>query len=342
MPESRVDLPYSSGLRKRKGGFGMLVMIPWEKKAEPVYHPTAEEISASMGAPMEGFFNRADVVFETTASTTLVAAQGVPAEVPIPSIESVPMDEGTHIERASETTHIPAEILTLEKRAIPPVAAQTDAVSPTTPMIISTIDPFTALFQAVKDGSSLMITPSIPSSATRGPDADLSSKDFDEVLEDPNDEPTMKKRVSEFDKDEEGDHEVEFMEAFKELGVALPTATSPTTPAMPVRTIPAASTSAISPAPIFAIPITPTGLTPTIHSQFQVGSSSSTVLDPELISVGFTVEFILDHLREIARAFFMRSVQPTVDAIEGRRVRLLSSVGGSSHFGDQPLISELR
>ena len=75
----------------------------------------------------------------------------------------------------------------------------------------------------------------------------------------------------------------------------------------------------------------------------------------ELISVGFAVEFIQDHLREIAQAFFMRRVQSAVDAIdtriealrkevadlEGRRERLLSSIGGSSRFGDQPLISGL-
>ena len=76
----------------------------------------------------------------------------------------------------------------------------------------------------------------------------------------------------------------------------------------------------------------------------------------ELVSVGFAVEFILDHLCEIARVVFMRKVQPAVDVIdtriealkkevadfEGRRKRLLSSIGGSSHFGDQTLISELR
>ena len=76
----------------------------------------------------------------------------------------------------------------------------------------------------------------------------------------------------------------------------------------------------------------------------------------ELVSVGFAVDFILDHLREIARALFIRKVQPTVDAIdtriealrkevvdlEGHRKRLLSSIGGSSRFGDQPLISGLR
>ena len=72
--------------------------------------------------------------------------------------------------------------------------------------------------------------------------------------------------------------------------------------------------------------------------------------------MGFVVEFILDHLREIARAFFMRKVQLAVDAIdtwietlkkevenlEGHREHLLTSIDGSSCFEDQPLISRLR
>ena len=41
-------------------------------------------------------------------------------------------------------------------------------------------------------------------------------------------------------------------------------------------------------------------------------------MDLELISVGFAVEFVLDHLCEIARAFFMKMVQPVVDAIDTR------------------------
>ena len=71
--------------------------------------------------------------------------------------------------------------------------------------------------------------------------------------------------------------------------------------------------------------------------------------------MGFAVEFVLDHLHEVARALFMRRVQPAVDAIdaqiellkkevmdlEGRRERLLSGVGGPSRFGDQTLISGL-
>ena len=36
----------------------------------------------------------------------------------------------------------------------------------------------------------------------------------------------------------------------------------------------------------------------------------------EMISKGFAVEFILDHLREIARAFFMKKVQPAIKAID--------------------------
>ena len=74
----------------------------------------------------------------------------------------------------------------------------------------------------------------------------------------------------------------------------------------------------------------------------------------ELISVGFAVEFVLDHLYEVAQALFMR-VQPAVDAIdariellkkevadlEGRREPLLSSVSRPSRFGDQSLISGL-
>ena len=38
----------------------------------------------------------------------------------------------------------------------------------------------------------------------------------------------------------------------------------------------------------------------------------------ELIRVGFAVEFLLDHLLEIARAFFTKKVQPVVDAINAR------------------------
>ena len=49
----------------------------------------------------------------------------------------------------------------------------------------------------MKDDSSLVVIPSsIPSSATRGPDVDLSSKGSKDVLEDLDDEPVLKKRIS--------------------------------------------------------------------------------------------------------------------------------------------------
>ena len=75
----------------------------------------------------------------------------------------------------------------------------------------------------------------------------------------------------------------------------------------------------------------------------------------ELISLGFAVEFILEHLREIARAFFIRKVRPAIEAIdvriellkkevadlEGRREHLLFGISGPSRFGDQSLVSGL-
>ena len=75
----------------------------------------------------------------------------------------------------------------------------------------------------------------------------------------------------------------------------------------------------------------------------------------ELISVGFAVEFILEHLREIARALFMRKVRPAIEAIdvriellkkevadlEGRREQLLSGISVLSRLGGQSLISGL-
>ena len=64
----------------------------------------------------------------------------------------------------------------------------------------------------MKDGSSLVVTPSsIPSFATRGSDADLSFEGSEDVLKDPDDESTMKKRVSDSKKEENAEHEAEFM-----------------------------------------------------------------------------------------------------------------------------------
>ena len=163
-----------------------------------------------MGIPMEGFFEGVDVMFGTMAFVASAAPQGVSTEAPIPFTESVPM-EGTHTEGVSEDTLISTETPIPQEGAIPP-AAQTEVASPSTPLVISTSDPFAALSQAAKDGSSLVVTPSsIPSSATRGPDADLSSEGSEDILKDPDDEPIIKNMISKSDKEESADSEIEFM-----------------------------------------------------------------------------------------------------------------------------------
>ena len=129
-----------------------------------------------------------------------------------PPLGQYPIGKGTHTEKVSKATPIPTETLTPQEGVIPPSAAQTEVASPTTPLIISTSDPFAALSQAVKDGSSLVVTPSsTPSSAMCGPNANLSSEGSEDVLEDPNDEPTKKKRISDSDEEESVNSETEFM-----------------------------------------------------------------------------------------------------------------------------------
>ena len=49
-----------------------------------------------------------------------------------------------------------------------------------------------------------------PSSATRGLDVDLSFEGFEDVLENLDDEPTMKKRVFDFEEEESVEHEAKF------------------------------------------------------------------------------------------------------------------------------------
>ena len=75
-----------------------------------MYRSTAKELSTSIGVPMEGFFDGADVVFATPAPSA--TTHGVPTEAPTPPSEPVPREKGTHTERVSETTPISAKTLT--------------------------------------------------------------------------------------------------------------------------------------------------------------------------------------------------------------------------------------
>ena len=59
----------------------------------------------------------------------------------------------------------------------------------------------------MKDGSFFVVTPSsIPSSTTLGPNANLSSEGSNKVLEDSDDKPTMKKRISDSKEEESAKH----------------------------------------------------------------------------------------------------------------------------------------
>ena len=91
-----------------------------------VYRLTAEEISASMGVPMEGFFDGAEAVLATPAPP---ATHKALAKTPTPSTEPVPR-EGTHVEGVGETTPLPAERFTPSEGAIPSTAVQTKITSP--------------------------------------------------------------------------------------------------------------------------------------------------------------------------------------------------------------------
>ena len=107
-----------------------------------MYHPTTEELSASIGVPMKGFFDRVDVAFATP--TTPIAAHGVLAEAPIPPSELVPKEDDTYTEKVSETTPFLART-PISPEGVIPAAAQTEATSPILPHVISTSDPFAAL-----------------------------------------------------------------------------------------------------------------------------------------------------------------------------------------------------
>ena len=144
---------------------------------------------------MEGFFDGADVAFAPPAPSA--ATHGVPIEAPTPPSKSVPRKEGIHTERVSEITPISAKTPTPPEGVIL-AAVQTEAASPILPLVISTSDPFAALSQAVKDDSSLVVTPSsfpaLPHVVLMWTCPPRSLR----TLEDLEDEPVLKKRISDF------------------------------------------------------------------------------------------------------------------------------------------------
>ena len=106
-----------------------------------IYRSTAEEISASMGMPMEGFFDGAEAVLATPAP---FVAHKTLAKTPTPLTEPVPR-EGTHVEGVGETTPLPAERPTPLEGAVPPAVVQHKITPSVLSLVISTSDPFAAI-----------------------------------------------------------------------------------------------------------------------------------------------------------------------------------------------------
>ena len=147
---------------------------------------------------MEGFFGEAEFVTPATSAAT----HGVPVETSTSPTEPVPIDEGTHTGEVSEVTAPPAVTPSVQ-RGVTPSAANQIKTTLVMPLVISIGDPFAALSRAAKDGSSLVVTPSsILISATRGLDATLSSEESKDILENPDDELVLGRRIFEFEEEE--------------------------------------------------------------------------------------------------------------------------------------------
>ena len=140
---------------------------------------------------------------EAMAFASAATTQEAPTKAPVPPSKPISTKESTQVEKVviGESTPILTEIPTPQKRVTPVGVSQTESTSPITPPVISASDPFVAFSQVVKNGSSLVVTPSfIPNSTTRGPDTNLSSNEGSkEVLEDSNDERVVRTRVSDSD-----------------------------------------------------------------------------------------------------------------------------------------------
>ena len=102
----------------------------------------SREVPIAMGTPMEGFFDREDIVAEAMAST-FDATQGAPVEAPIPPPKTVPIEESIQAEKVGESVPIPAEIHS--QKVTPLSASQPGSASLATLPVISTSDPFVIL-----------------------------------------------------------------------------------------------------------------------------------------------------------------------------------------------------
>ena len=282
---------------------------------------------------MEGFFGGAE--FATLA--TSAATHGVPVETSTSPTKPVPIDKGTG--EVSEVTAPPAETPSVQRGATPPAATQIET-TPVTPLVISTGDPFAALSQAVKDGSSLVVTPSsIPISTNRGPDTDLSSEEFEDILEDLDDEPILGRRISESEEEEFMGMcylyspplfffflfsfakftlpllfvrpFLSFAEPFVGLGLAadvgVSAAATPAVPTTPIHAVSSAPVSAVFTASVSAVPSVSVSVLPTAPIITGPGDLSFPLFLSSFLLRGFVFSLFLKVSRLMPCAFFDRS-----------------------------------
>ena len=81
----------------------------------------SKKAPANASAPIEGFFDRVDVVAEAMASASAATAQEAPAEALVPLSEPISAKESTQAVRVvtEESSPIPAKIPTPQKGVTP-------------------------------------------------------------------------------------------------------------------------------------------------------------------------------------------------------------------------------
>nr|POF05223.1 hypothetical protein CFP56_56845 [Quercus suber] len=123
-------------------------------------------VSTASDASMKGFFADAKMIANEMAAAIATAASDVSTKALTPSPKPVLAEKGAPVEEKIPegpglvTKGISVKVSTPPRGDASPTGAQTKESPLTTPPVISSSDPFTALSQEVRGGPSLVLTPS--------------------------------------------------------------------------------------------------------------------------------------------------------------------------------------
>ncbi|KAK9998165.1 hypothetical protein SO802_017768 [Lithocarpus litseifolius] len=161
------------------------------------------------------------------------------------------------------------------------------------------------LREAVKDGSSLAITPSsIPTSTTRGPDADLSLEEGSKEVLENSDEPVVKTRISDSNEASDDEHKIE--------AVVTITPEEPKVAAVSIEPI---ALILASPSPLHA--------KGTLSAMFEARISSTIVLDPVSEAIAFFIHFEQVEMNDLDPVGFWGTRPPYVNFQKYQAMRTL-------------------